>query len=307
MDQGLQVKNLYKTYRSKENVVTANYDLSFDINDGEILCVLGHNGAGKTTLIKSICGLVKPDAGDILIGGLSLVQKKKVARDKVGAVLEGTRNLYHYLSAAENMRYFGLLNGLSKKEIAKRSDDLLEVFGLKGRENDSIGSFSRGMQQKVAIMVALMKNPDVLLLDEPTLGLDIISAHAVRDFLVDLTKNERKKILVTTHDISLIEGLSSRIVFLEKGKIVCDSSLEKLRYANRKIGSFSVTLPKIAMKPEWNSCEIVEQDETCVVLKIHDFQMAACMLASGKVIKIESQEASFEDIYRSIYKLSGVV
>ena len=163
----IDVCNLSKSYSTRTKTTHALEQVSFSVDHGEILCILGHNGAGKTTLIKSICGLLKPDSGDVLIDGVSSVKDTSYAHRKCGTVLEGSRNIYYYLTAYENLQYFGILNGLTQKQIQTDAGRYLQLFDLKAFRDVPASSFSRGMQQKLAITVALMKRPEILLLDEP--------------------------------------------------------------------------------------------------------------------------------------------
>ena len=200
----IEIKELSKCFHSKDKKTQALSNVNLSINEGEILCVLGHNGAGKTTLIKSICGLLKPDSGCVSIDGKIVHQNLLYAHKNCGTVLEGSRNIYYYLTAYENLRYFGLLNGLTQTEINEFAIKYLTMFNLEEFKDVPANSFSRGMQQKVAIIIALMKNPKILLLDEPTLGLDIISSDSVISMLKQLAENEKRSIIITTHDIHLI-------------------------------------------------------------------------------------------------------
>ena len=228
MDIMISVKGLEKTYYKNKKKVNALIDINLEINTGEIVCILGHNGAGKTSLIKCISNLILPNSGEIIIDGNLLSKNPDIAKDKIGAVLEGSRNIYYYLSPEENLRYFGLLNNLSSAEIKEKTELFLKMFDLTDRRKDPVNDFSRGMQQKVAIVVALMKDPSILLLDEPTLGLDITSTAIVKDIIRDLATKLNKTIIITTHDINLIEDLNSRLIFMNKGKIIKDAYLDEL-------------------------------------------------------------------------------
>jgi ABC-2 type transport system ATP-binding protein len=190
----LQITDLGKRYGKKNDFVQALSNVNFNVDEGEIVCVLGHNGAGKTTLIKIIAGLLLPDSGMVCLDGVNMAKKPDTARKRIGIVLEGNRNIYNYLTARDNIRYFGMLNGINKKDISELLDKYLAVFDLSDFADQPANNLSRGMQQKVAIMVALVKNPDILLLDEPTLGLDIVSAETVTDILHKLARETGKTI-----------------------------------------------------------------------------------------------------------------
>lgn len=238
----IEISNLSKCYKSKTKVTQALNQINLNFDNGEIACILGHNGAGKTTLIKSICGLLKPENGSVKIDKKIVHENLSYAHAKCGTVLEGSRNIYYYLSAYENLRYFGLLNGLHQKEMEQSIEHYLNLFELESFRNVPANSFSRGMQQKLAIIIALMKEPDILLLDEPTLGLDIISADSVIRILKELASKRDITILITTHDINLIEQLNCRLIFMNHGEVILDSDLMNLKNKQEK-SRFKITLP----------------------------------------------------------------
>ena len=199
----IDVCNLSKSYSTRTKTTHALEQVTFSVDNGEILCILGHNGAGKTTLIKSICGLLKPDSGDVLIDGISSVKDTAYAHRKCGTVLEGSRNIYYYLTAYENLQYFGILNGLTQKQIQTDAERYLQLFDLKAFRNVPASAFSRGMQQKLAITVALMKQPEILLLDEPTSHLDIFYKMEVLQTLRTQCVREGKTVICTLHEPDL--------------------------------------------------------------------------------------------------------
>lgn len=221
------VKKKYKKRKTKE-YISAVDDISFTVNKGEILGLLGPNGAGKTTTIKMICGLVRPDSGSILINGIDNQKRRLDAQEHISAVLEGNRNLYWRLTVRENLEYFAGNRGKSRKEVAGQIDELLNQFRLKDKENEMVNRLSRGMQQKLAIAVAMLAGSEVILLDEPTLGLDIETGYEVRELLQDIVKNQNKTIIITSHDMDVIQALCERTVIINTGKVVTDDRVENL-------------------------------------------------------------------------------
>jgi len=189
---------------------------------GQVFGLLGPNGAGKTTTIKLLCGLVSPSAGSAALRGFDIRQQRSSAVMHLGAVLEGGRNVYWSLSAWQNLLYFGRLKGLSGGEIKPRAERLLRDLGLWSVRHAQVGGFSRGMQQKVAIASALITDPPILLLDEPTIGLDVEAARTVKDWIVSLAQEQRKTIVLTTHQLNLAQELSDRVAIMRAGRIVAD-------------------------------------------------------------------------------------
>lgn len=195
---------------------------------GQIFGLLGTNGAGKTTTIKMMCGLVTPTSGTVALNGYDIKRQKAQAMRQIGAVLEGARNIYWRLSAWQNLMYYGRLKQLSGKTLRKRADYLLAYMELADRKHDMVGEFSRGMQQKIAIACALIADPPILLLDEPTLGLDVQAARSVRQALQTLAQDEGKSIILTTHQLDMAQVLCDRIVIMHRGRVMADKPKSEL-------------------------------------------------------------------------------
>ncbi|MUK88912.1 ATP-binding cassette domain-containing protein [Ornithinibacillus sp. L9] len=235
-----KLKKSYKKRKSKE-IVKAVDDISFTVNKGEILGLLGPNGAGKTTTIKSICGLLKPDSGVITVNGINNQNKRLQALKHISAVLEGNRNLYWRLSVRENLEYFAGNRGQSRKDVAGKIDDLLVKFNLKEKENELVNRLSRGMQQKLAIAVAMLAESEVILLDEPTLGLDVETGYEVREMLREIVRDYNRTIIISSHDMDVIQDLCDRTVIINHGNIVTDDKVENLLRLF-EVRAYSITL-----------------------------------------------------------------
>ncbi|HEY9596410.1 MAG TPA: ABC transporter ATP-binding protein [Cyanophyceae cyanobacterium] len=244
----LEVDNLKKTYRSGGRILEAVRSVSLTLTAGEVLAFLGPNGAGKTTTIKMIAGLIRPDGGQVRIAGIDPHRNPKALR-LVGAVLEGNRNLYWRLTPEENLEYFGVLKGLSGREARRRGKELLERFDLLSKRRVTVQTLSRGMQQKLAIAVALVHQPKLLLLDEPTLGLDVEATVHVKA-LVRAIASSGCAILLTTHQLDIAEELSDRVAIIQKGEIVTASPTRDL------IRQFSGTTYIIEVEAELDAARI---------------------------------------------------
>ncbi|MEH2000325.1 MAG: ABC transporter ATP-binding protein [Nostoc sp.] len=218
----LEVCKLQKTYQQRGKRIEALRGVSFNINAGEVLAFLGPNGAGKTTSIKMIAGLIQPDSGSVRIAGCD-PQRNPQALRSLGAVLEGSRNLYWRLTAQENLEYFGVLRGSSPKATHQEAMRLLDRFGLMHKRRTPVKALSRGMQQKLAIAVSLVHKPKLLLLDEPTLGLDVEASQNVKA-LVGEVALEGCAVLLTTHQLDLAEEISDRVAIIQNGKIIAEES-----------------------------------------------------------------------------------
>lgn len=211
----LEIKNLKKSFKKKEVL----RGVTFSVNPGEIVCLLGNNGAGKTTLINCILKMIKPDNGIIELDEKNIFDYKNRAYfSQVGALLETSSNIYDYLTGMQNIEYFAGLMNLDTSSL-KKADRYIDEFKLRSAIHNPAGDYSRGMQQKLALIIALMASPKLLLLDEPTLGLDIESKLSVIDILNNVVKEEQMSVILTTHQMEVVQKLNSRILILKNGMV----------------------------------------------------------------------------------------
>ncbi|MFL5626686.1 MAG: ABC transporter ATP-binding protein [Ktedonobacteraceae bacterium] len=231
----IEIESLSKTYYKRNKPMTKAVDnLNLSVPTGQVFGFLGANGAGKTTTIKMICGLVIPTKGRIYVNGFDVAREHSIAMRQIGAVLEGTRNVYWRLTAWQNLMYFGHLKGCKGKELKNRAEQLLQELDLWGRRNDSIRMFSRGMQQKVAIACALISDPSIILLDEPTLGLDIQASRTVKEWIAKLSREQGKTVVLTTHQLDMAQALCDRVAIIRKGQLLTDQPLTELLHLFRQ-------------------------------------------------------------------------
>jgi ABC-2 type transport system ATP-binding protein len=204
----------------KREIVALDHT-SFTIERGELFGLLGPNGAGKTTLVRCIATLLIPDSGKITIFGNDAFKQSMEARRQLGLLTSGERTLYWKLSGRENLNFFAALYGLGGKERNKRIDYLMELLDLKDVDNERVEKYSSGMKQKLSLARAMLHDPNILLLDEPTLGLDPRFSRFIRTFIKDeLIKKGGKTILLTTHYMDEADELCERIAFINRGKII---------------------------------------------------------------------------------------
>ncbi|MCS7240545.1 MAG: ABC transporter ATP-binding protein [Candidatus Bipolaricaulota bacterium] len=220
------VENLVKDYPTRKGPVRALSGVSFQVEPGEIVGLLGANGAGKTTIIKILCGLVRATAGKAEIFGIP-ADRPEVAKH-VAALLEGSRNVYWRLSVEENLRFFAGLQGVGLREAKRRAAELIHFFGLGEKRRVTANLLSQGMKQKLALACALVKGTPVLLLDEPTLGLDVEASHELRGFIRELALRERKTVLLSSHDMGVVEDTCRRVIILARGRVVADDLVSNL-------------------------------------------------------------------------------
>lgn len=229
LQTAVQIDSLSKIFRSgKNSSIQAVKDLNLAVPTGIIFGLLGPNGAGKTTTIKMICSLIRPTSGSVTVNGYDVWRRRSAAMRQIGAVLEGTRNIHWHLSAWDNLIYYGHLKGVQGKKLADRADKLLREMELWDRRNDLVRVFSRGMQQKIAVACALIADPPVILLDEPTLGLDVQAARTVKSLVGRLSQEYGKTVVLTTHQLDMAQALCDRIAIISKGQVIADQPTKKL-------------------------------------------------------------------------------
>ncbi|BAU13852.1 ABC transporter [Leptolyngbya sp. NIES-3755] len=300
--QVLEVEQLQKTYRSGGKTVEAVRNVSFNIESCEVLAFLGANGAGKTTTIKMIAGLILPDRGQVKIAGRDPHQHS-IALKSVGAVLEGNRNVYWRLTPEENLEYFGVLRGLSGYVARQRAKSLLERFELMPKRTTIVQNLSRGMQQKLAIAVALIHEPQLLLLDEPTLGLDVEATQTVKRLVREIAA-EGRAILLTTHQLDIAEELSDRVAIIRQGEIVAQERTETL------IQQFSGDSYRIELEQELDrdrisklsSIDAVIEGKTVYIRQTEWLYQALEILKPLSIIRVEKDQANLVDVFLKLVK-----
>ncbi|MGI6461398.1 MAG: ABC transporter ATP-binding protein [Candidatus Hydrogenedentales bacterium] len=229
-----------RCFHEKRQVHAVN-GVQFDIQRGEIFGLLGPNGAGKTTLVKMLSGLVRPTSGHVYVDGLDVDRQRLKVLRKIGVVLEGTRTSIWPLTPLENLAYFGNLKDVSGKVLRKRSHELLDFLGLSDKKDVQVRRLSRGQKQKLAICIALVADPDVILLDEPTTGLDVQSARSIKDRIIQMTRERNKTALVTTHDMGVAQELCDRIGIIKNGELAaCKATDELLELFSEQIYEFRI-------------------------------------------------------------------
>ncbi len=202
-------------------------DVSFNCAKGKVLGLLGPNGAGKTTTLRMLSTALKPDAGSIVIGGDNVLSKPLIARQKIG-FLSGTTGLYGRLTGRENIEYFAQLHGMHKKQIAQRIDelaDLLDMYSFLDRRSET---FSTGMKQKTAIARAVVHGPQLVILDEPTTGLDIIATQTVLTFIRGL-KAQGTPVIFSTHHLDEVEELCDKVTVIDNGRTMFDGDIHSFK------------------------------------------------------------------------------
>jgi ABC-2 type transport system ATP-binding protein len=219
----IEIHSLVKRYGDK---VAVN-DVTLDVHGGEVFGFLGPNGAGKTTTIKTIVGLLQPTSGTVKVAGYDVQTQPLLAKASSGYVPD-TPNLYAKLTGRELLRFVGDLYDLERSQVARRTDELLAMFDLSAAADDTVDSYSHGMQQKASLAAALMHDPRVLVLDEPTVGLDPKSARLIKDILRQMA-GRGSAVFLSTHILEIAERMCDRIGIINKGSLVAVGTMDELR------------------------------------------------------------------------------
>lgn len=212
-EKAIEVKQLAKSFGSFQAV----RDVSFSVNKGDVFGFLGPNGAGKSTTIRCLLSLIKPNAGEIKLFGMDYAGNRASILSKIGSIIEKP-DFYKYLSAQKNLEIFARISGadVTKKQIL----EMIDFVGLSGREGDKVSGFSHGMKQRLGIAQTLLHQPDLIILDEPTTGLDPQGIVEIRNLILRLKNEQNKTILLSSHQLSEIELIANRMVIIKDRKSV---------------------------------------------------------------------------------------
>ena len=205
--------------QGKKREVVALNEVNIEVRRGEVIGLLGPNGAGKTTLIRVLVGLLTPTVGKAYVLGRDVTEEIDFIRERV-ALLPQEAGIYERLTARENIVYYGGMYGIPEEELQKRADRLLDIVGLREKEDYQVRGFSGGMKRKVLVARSLVSEPEIVFLDEPTTGVDTIGARVVRNLLKKLSSEENRTIILTTHDLNEVQQLCDRVGILNEGDLV---------------------------------------------------------------------------------------
>ncbi|MFP4478341.1 MAG: ABC transporter ATP-binding protein [Candidatus Izemoplasmatales bacterium] len=253
MEAKIRVDNISKTFtlskkqmkinKTDEKRKVAVKDLSFKAYPGEIYGLLGPNGAGKTTTLRCISTLIKPDKGDIFVNNYSALKEANNVRKSIG-FLTSDLKLEEFFTPNYMFDFFAKLHGLNPELTKKRKDEMFEKFGIDSYKEVKISDLSTGMRQKVQLVISIVHDPDIIIFDEPTNGLDIITGKIVTDFLIEL-KERGKTIIVSTHIFSLVEKICDRVGIIIDGKLIYDDLLDNVHKTHEHVENLFFDLVEV--------------------------------------------------------------
>lgn len=306
------VKNIVSPTKKR---IVALEGVNLTVPEGELFGLLGPNGAGKTTFIKILCTLLLPSHGVARVGGHDVIREADKVRQIVGVVLGGERALYWRLTGRENLWFFSQLYNIRRSEARKRIEELLAVVGLSDRADERVEGYSKGMKQRLHLARGLLNDPKILLLDEPTIGLDPKAARDIRNLVRDICKKESKTIMLTTHYMYEADELSDRVAIIDHGKIIAMDNPARLKL---KLGRNNVLAIRVRNPPEalgerlrhiTSVSKLVEErfDPNTNVLSLRlltsDAENAAPTVTDhivklgGKLVSINLEMATLEDVF----------
>jgi ABC-2 type transport system ATP-binding protein len=237
------VQKRYREYLlkpfSRRKIITALKDVNLQIKNGERVAFLGPNGAGKTTLFKLIGGLLLPSRGEIIVNGFNTLSGNIPARNSVGIVMNEERSFYWRLTGRQNLEFFGSLENIFGKKLNAKIDKLLELVGLKDNSNKPVSTYSSGMKQRLAIARSLLKDPAILILDEPTRALDPVSAEEYMNLILNkIHADNKSSLLIVTHRLEIVPKLCSRICIIDKGRVTMDENIQTINSKYKSIQDY---------------------------------------------------------------------
>ncbi|MBE9569411.1 MAG: ABC transporter ATP-binding protein [Proteobacteria bacterium] len=239
----IETVNLTKLY----NRQTAVKDLSFKVNEGEVFGFLGPNGAGKTTTLLMLMGLSHPSAGSAKVCGFDPLRSAREVKRIAGYLPENV-GFYGDLDAVQNLKYVASLNGIQTDKASEKIDELLDLVGLKQDARKKVGAFSRGMKQRLGFAEVLIKDPKLLFLDEPTIGLDPDGALRLMEFIKSLNRDRQITVLLSSHNLYQVQKISHRVGIMIHGEMVAEGTIESLAKEKLGVGKEEYTLEEIYMK-----------------------------------------------------------
>jgi len=316
MSAAIAVQELRRTYVSKGGLFStrrlereALRGVSFEIERGELFGLLGPNGAGKTTLVKILATVLLPTSGSAQVCGFDVVRDAPRIRQRIGLVFGGERGLYGSLTGRDTLRFWGTLHGLSSREVRRRTEELLERVGLAERGDERVHTYSRGMKQRLHLARGLISAPDVLLLDEPTIGLDPVAARQMRDIVRELNR-AGTTILLTTHYMAEAEDLCHRVAFLAEGRISLLDSPRELTRMVAELSRIDADLPAGTGEQTVGEIEAIagvraversggagETVHLSISLRRNALSAVLAVLAANAVEHVATREPTLEDVY----------
>lgn len=298
--------SLSRTFGAKDKIVRALDRVTLEIAEGDFVALLGENGAGKTTLAKVLSTLLSPSSGVALVHGLDVVRHAADVRSLTTAIFGGDRGLYGMLSAVDNLRCFGSIYRVSRRELRRRIPEVLELVGLDDSASRLVREFSKGMKQRLHIAIGLLTRPSLLLLDEPTVGLDPNEAARLRETIAQMNR-DGTTVLLTSHNLADVDRLARRVLVLNQGRITNDLTLDEFRNlagAAATVTALSATPPATAKTLFAESPPVETPEGFLLTLPIKNWSAEvlrdlADAVDNAQIEKLRIRESSLDEAFAS--------
>ncbi len=304
-EKGLRgsIKSMFHpTYRS----IQAVDDISFQVEKGEILAFIGPNGAGKSTTIKMLTGILYPDQGEAKVMSINPSMKRKALSYRIGTVFGQKEQLWTHLTPYDNFKFFGAIYDLKDSEVEDRIEELRDVFELDEFINTPVRNLSLGQRIRCEIVASLIHKPEILFLDEPTIGLDPVVKENIRALIKKMNREYKTTIFLTSHDIGDIEKLCKRIIIVNHGRIVMDDSMENLKYhyLNKKI--VEVKMREVTDLTDEEGITVIKSKGNHIKLEVDttkkNISDAIKLIDADNILDINISNVPLENIITEIYK-----
>lgn len=300
---------VYNLFRGGKKTVRAVNGISFSVEEGETVAFIGPNGAGKSTTIKMLTGILYPTDGSVKVCGLTPVRQRNELAYKIGTVFGQRSLLLPNLPLTESMEMFGAMYDMGKEDVRKRTDELIEFFGMGEFVKQPVRKLSLGQRMRAEIAVSLFHSPRIIFLDEPTIGLDVVSKKNLRDLLLKINREEKVTIFLTSHDTEDIQSVCDRCMIINHGDIVIDTSTKKLMEQYIKYKTVIIT-PNTVFESFVGLSEGMEYEEKGkerIIIKVNTEYLTmqeALQELIGKydIYDIDIQNESLESVIRGIYE-----
>lgn len=300
---------IYNLFHEETKEVKAVNNISFDVEEGETIAFIGPNGAGKSTTIKMLTGILHPTKGEIKICGLTPIKDRNSLAFQIGTVFGQRSQLLPNLPLTESMEMFGVMYDMDKRDIKKRIEELTKLFDLKDFIKQPVRKLSLGQRMRAEIATSLLHRPKIIFLDEPTIGLDVVSKKNLRDLLLKINKEEKVTIFLTSHDTEDIQSICDRCVIINHGRIIIDTSTKKLLsdYAKNKNIIITPNTSFTSFDELPNGMSYIKKDKSQIIINVNT-EIISTQKALRELIKrydiddINIDNESLESIIRSIYE-----
>lgn len=308
----ISVNNLSKEFivkkgGKKESIIAVD-NVSFEVKQGEMIAFIGPNGAGKSTTIKMLTGVIAKSSGEISVLGYE-PQKDRIDLVKnIGCLFGQKSSLWMHLPAIDSYRLFGSIYDIDKVELEQRINYLIELFDAHDIVNIPVKKLSLGQRMKAEILASIIHKPKILFLDEPTIGLDVISKKKILGIIKEINEKENVTVFLTSHDMSDVERLCSRVIIIDKGRLVLDDNISSLKERYSKTKTITVSYDSI-VDDNFEKFDVVKysKEENLITVRVNKksgnvAKVISSLIKLGEVADIKIDETSLEEIIEDIYK-----